>query len=941
MADITRNIFSLSEYSDDTTAGEGVPIPSVWTADSAGDNAYVGGGSGPSASTVMDKLTFTTGGIARVPSADLNNGWGSNAAPFSAASAGYFAAGNQGTPGSPGTIDRRSYVRKLTYSTETISNANPINYSPSTNGQGPQGQGGTMSATAGYVGGGSGGGGGDEKSWVSKMSFSNETWSGLPRLPSAIHYQGDALGNLDAGYWCGGSPGVRTMVQKVTYSTDTTSRNPGSDLVSPGRYFAGAGNADAGFLMGRGSSPSAHSNIFKFTYASGTTSLHPSNLPTAVKQARGTGNLSAGYAAGGEAGPGSPVYSTVTKLDYSTGTPSYLGALTAGARNNVLAVSARDHGAIGKAAITRWEDDWAEGKGYAVEFDGATDGDALSIPDFPNFDTENFTVECWIYPHTITGGICTILDTAKKSNGTRSYNGGWWALHQNNGGFYWGRNSANPISTSSNLSVNTWYHVAFVRNGDANNLYLNGTSIGSFSETPHNYFDGHPNLRYLSVGRQDNPGSGRQFDGLISNVRIVRGEAIYTANFTPTDRDLTTTSQGVDMASNVKLICCNKSTVTGSTVTTGPITTIETPTIATQTVVGVWPPTATPTLGTVDEWSPSLSNDGYWLGGKENPGPSGNKCGKIQYATDTVASLPNLPYRAQFQGGMSSTTHGYSVAGYDEVPDGAARYKSNVTKVEYSTDTMSGQGTYPAGRVQGLTGVSAGTNSHGYCAGGANISNSNDGGRSSIQKFTFATGAWATIPDKLAQDLMPNTPTPMPVKATAGGNREYGYWVAANSSTNPNRYGQMTRITYATDTTLGNLPRMSANYGSTGMENTSTSSSGTAMYTIGNWLQPGPSPSKHSTLFEKWTFSSDTSALLPSSSPGLSAMSSSTASGNWEGGYHIGGGTCKKIVYATDTTTQNPSLNFSPLGNPHVYSEGVAESARDGDGGKVTNPVVC
>ena len=188
---------------------------------------------------------------------------------------------------------------------------------------------------------------------------------------------------------------------------------------------------------------------------------------------------------------------------------------------------------------------------------------------------------------------------------------------------------------------------------------------------------------------------------------------------------------------------------------------------------------------------------------------------------------------------------------------------------------------------------------------------------------------------------MPNTPTPMPIRASSGGNREYGYWVAANSSTNPNRYGQMTRITYATDTTLGNLPRMSANYGSTGMENTSTSSSGTAMYTIGNWLQPGPSPSKHSTLFEKWTFSSDTSALLPSSSPGLSAMSSSTASGNWEGGYHIGGGTCKKIVYATDTTTQNPSLNFSPLGNPHVYSEGVAESARDGDGGKVTNPVVC
>ena len=941
MADITRNIFSLSEYSDDTTAGEGVPIPSVWTADSAAGDAYVGGGY--PGTTGMDKLTFTTGGIARVPSADLNHGYGANAASFSGASAGYFAAGLQGTPGSPGSVDRRSYVRKLTYSTETISNVNPINYSPSTNGQGPQGQGGTMSATAGYVGGGSGGGGGDEKSWVSKMSFSNETWSGLPRLPSAIHYQGDALGNLDAGYWCGGSPGVRTMVQKVTYSTDTTSRNPGSDLVSPGRYFAGAGNADAGFLMGRGTSPSAQSNIFKFTYASGTSSLHPSNLPTAVKKARGTGNLSAGYASGGQAGPGSPVYSTVTKLDYSTGTPSNLGAMTPGARYDVLAVSARDHGATGKAAITRWVDDWAEGKGYAVEFDGATDGDALSIPDFPNFDTENFTVECWIYPHTITGGICTILDTYKKSNGTRNSNGGWWALHQNNGGFYWGRNGANPISTSSNLgSINTWYHVAFVRNGDANNLYLNGTSIASFSETPHNYFDGHPNLRYLSVGRQDNPGSGRQFDGLISNVRIVRGEAIYTANFTPTDRDLTTTSQGVDMASNVKLICCNKSTVTGSTVTTGTITKIQDPTIATQTEVGVWPPTATPTLGTIDEWSPSLSNSGYWLGGKENPGPSGSRAAKIDFSTETASGLPNVPLRAQIQGGMSSSTYGYSVAGYDEVPDGAARYKSNVYKVQYSTDSYSWQGTYPAGKIMGSTGVSAGTD-HGYIAGGFDQggSSSNGGGRSSIHKFTFATHTFATIPDKLSQDLMASTPIPTPYRGSGGGNREFGYFVAMNSASYPNRWGQMTKIAYSTDTTYGGLQRM-ASTGSTGMEGTSTTSSKTAMYTLGNWLQPS-STSRHSSLFEKWTMATDTSAVLPSSTPGLTATGSSdTATGNWEAGYHNGSEQSKKIVYATDTTSQNPGTAFGPsMPSPRVDREGIAVSARNGDGGKVTNPVVC
>ena len=66
MADTTRNIFSLSEYSDDTIAGEGISVDSVYVRDNAADNAYIGGGTGgPSGSqiSIMDKLTFSTGGL--------------------------------------------------------------------------------------------------------------------------------------------------------------------------------------------------------------------------------------------------------------------------------------------------------------------------------------------------------------------------------------------------------------------------------------------------------------------------------------------------------------------------------------------------------------------------------------------------------------------------------------------------------------------------------------------------------------------------------------------------------------------------------------------------------------------------------------------------------------------------------------------------------------
>ena len=215
--------------------------------------------------------------------------------------------------------------------------------------------------------------------------------------------------------------------------------------------------------------------------------------------------------------------------------------------------------------------------GYAVQFDGATDGDALTVADFPNFLTNNFTVECYIMPDNVSGGIDTIMDNYQNS----SSSGAWWALHQNNDGFYWGRNSANPISTSGNLSNSTWYHVAMVRNGTNFTLYLNGSSIGTYTES-YDYTDGGGSeTRTLSIGRQHNPGSGRQYDGKISNVRITIGQALYTSNFTspiPAISPLTNSSQGA-ISDNVKLLCCGQSTTTGSAVTSGTITAISSPSV--------------------------------------------------------------------------------------------------------------------------------------------------------------------------------------------------------------------------------------------------------------------------------------------------------------------------------------------------------------------------
>ena len=68
--------------------------------------------------------------------------------------------------------------------------------------------------------------------------------------------------------------------------------------------------------------------------------------------------------------------------------------------------------------------------------------------------------------------------------------------------------------------------------------------------------------RAIEIGPQNNSG---YYAGHISNLRVVKGTALYTSNFTPPTETLTTTSQGAT-ASEVKLLCCQSNTEPGGAV---------------------------------------------------------------------------------------------------------------------------------------------------------------------------------------------------------------------------------------------------------------------------------------------------------------------------------------------------------------------------------------
>jgi hypothetical protein len=87
--------------------------------------------------------------------------------------------------------------------------------------------------------------------------------------------------------------------------------------------------------------------------------------------------------------------------------------------------------------------------------------------------------------------------------------------------------------SSTVVPLNQWSHIALVRNGTSFVAYLNGTSVVSSTVTGAlaNSTDA------LSIGASAS--GSYPFKGHMSDVRVVKGTAVYTSNFTPPAAPLT------------------------------------------------------------------------------------------------------------------------------------------------------------------------------------------------------------------------------------------------------------------------------------------------------------------------------------------------------------------------------------------------------------------
>ena len=154
----------------------------------------------------------------------------------------------------------------------------------------------------------------------------------------------------------------------------------------------------------------------------------------------------------------------------------------------------------------------------------------------------DFTIECWV-KRDASGAFAdkfTIGDS-KESTGLELYLGSGGAalnVYSNNGGIL--------VAAAGSYSANVWHHLALVRSGNTIKLYVDGTADNN-TATNTATFSGDLHLGAEFYNNPATPDTRSSF--YMSNFRIVKGTALYTANFT-------VPAQRLENISGTAILCC-------------------------------------------------------------------------------------------------------------------------------------------------------------------------------------------------------------------------------------------------------------------------------------------------------------------------------------------------------------------------------------------------
>lgn len=135
-----------------------------------------------------------------------------------------------------------------------------------------------------------------------------------------------------------------------------------------------------------------------------------------------------------------------------------------------------------------------------------------------NFGTStDFTVEAWVYMNGASPNDSNFFTTS-----SRTY---YFGLYD--GSILIGNGSQNLFIVGQGYSAyrDKWTHIAHTRSGTTHRFFLDGVKKGEATSS-----QSYGGTEYMNIGRD--PGFGSLLNGWMDDIRITKGVARYTADFT-------------------------------------------------------------------------------------------------------------------------------------------------------------------------------------------------------------------------------------------------------------------------------------------------------------------------------------------------------------------------------------------------------------------------
>ena len=243
-----------------------------------------------------------------------------------------------------------------------------------------------------------------------------------------------------------------------------------------------------------------------------------------------TTNPFTGYMASARLVKGTQLYSGTTytiptaPLTAVTNTSLLLNYTNAGITD---ATAKNDLETVGNAQISTTQSKFGGGSMY---FDGT--GDWLQIPNSNLISVDGttpFTIEFWMYASSINPRACLLARNNGSTAAGSQFDVNIETTGQISTNFYSGSSAIQPVSATGVISTNTWTHVAITKDGSGNyKIFINGTQSGS---TVTNTSSVNAPSLALTIGSTTTAGTN-YYTGYIDDLRITKGYARYTANFT-------------------------------------------------------------------------------------------------------------------------------------------------------------------------------------------------------------------------------------------------------------------------------------------------------------------------------------------------------------------------------------------------------------------------